>query len=114
MGLTVATGKGSQHRVMVPLQFPADFPGAQAAIPQSQDPEALIDAYTGGTYEDGSAGERGQAGILQVGPKKVANGAINEPTGRVLRNEPLLLYPDEHHHFFFAVATLDHDWRPAW
>ena len=74
----------------------------------------LIDVYTGGTYEDGSAGERGQAGILQVGPKKVANGEINEPTGRVLRSEPRLLHPDEHDHFFFAVATLDHDWRPAW
>ncbi len=52
--------------------------------------------------------------VLQVGPKKVANGEINGPTGRVLGNEPRLLDPDEHRNFFFAVATLDHDWRPAW
>ena len=38
-----------------------------------------------------------------MGPKKVANGEVNGPTGRVLRNEPLLLHPDEHYHFFFAV-----------
>ena len=49
-----------------------------------------------------------------VRPEKVANGKINGPTGRVLRKEPRLLHPDEHDNFFFAVATLDHDWRPAW